>query len=199
MDVLKPKDVSAILNVTVRTLQQWDRDGKLKAKRTPTSDRRYYTPDQINEYLGRKNRISDKTVIYARASSNSQKPDLKSQIEFLKTYANAKGYIVDEVITEIGSGLNYSRKKWNDLLRQIEEKRIARVIVSHKDRFVRFGYEWFLEYVKKYGCEVEVVNNEATSPQEEMVQDLTSIIDCFSLRIDGLRKYKKTIREDQGL
>ena len=199
MEVLKPKEVSEILNVTVRTLQQWDRDGKLKAKRTPTTDRRYYTPDQINEYLGRKNRISDKTVIYARVSSNSQKPDLESQIEFLKTYANAKGYIVDEVITEIGSGLDYNRKKWNDLLKHIEEKRILRVIVSHKDRFVRFGYEWFEEYVKKHGGEVEVVNNEATSPQEEMVQDLTSIIDCFSLRIDGLRKYKKTIREDQGL
>jgi predicted site-specific integrase-resolvase len=199
MDVLKPKDVSEILNVTVRTLQEWDRTGKLKAKRTPTTDRRYYTPDQINEYLGRKNRISDKTVIYARVSSNSQKPDLESQVEFLKTYANAKGYIVDETIVEIGSGLDYNRKKWNDMLRQIEEKRIARVIVSHKDRFIRFGYDWFAEYVGRHGCEVEVVNNESTSPHEEMVQDLISIIHCFSCRIYGLRKYKKTISADKEL
>jgi len=199
MEVLKPKDVSELLNITVRTLQQWDRDGKLKASRTPTTNRRYYTSDQINEYLGRKNRISSKTVIYARVSSNSQKPDLESQIEFLKTYANAKGYIVDEIISEIGSGLNYNRKKWNGLLKQIEEKRIARVIVSHKDRFIRFGYDWYAEYVKRQGCEVEVVNNEATSPQEEMVQDLISIVHCFSCRIYGLRKYKKTIAEDKEL
>ena len=199
MEILKPKDVSKILNITVRTLQQWDRMGKLKAQRTPTSNRRYYTQEQINEFLGRKNRLSDLTVIYARVSSNSQKPDLESQVEFLKQYANAKGYIVDEIITEIGSGLNYDRKKWNELLRRIEERRIAKVIVSHKDRFIRFGYEWFEGFVKKNGCDIEVVNNEKTSPQEEMVADLVSIIHCFSCRIYGLRKYKSKISEDKDL
>ena len=204
MKILKPNEVSEILNVTVRTLQKWDRAGKLKAQRTPTTNRRYYTQDQINEYLGKKNRISDKIVIYARVSKlskaqyRSQKPDLQSQIEFLKQYANAKGYIVDEIITDIGSGLDYNRKKWNELLEKIEEKRISKVIVSHKDRFIRFGYEWFEKYVQSQGCEIEVVNNETTSPQEEMIQDLVSIIHCFSCQnfvideiIYGLRKYKK--------
>ena len=199
MSILKPKEVSQILNVTVRTLQKWDREGKLKAKRTPTTNRRYYTQEQINEYLGKKNRISDKIVIYARVSGNSQKPDLESQIEFLKQYANAKGYIVDEIITDIGSGVNYSRKKWNELLEKIEEKRISKVIVSHKDRFIRFGYEWFEKYVERQGCEIEVVNNETTSPQEEMIQDLLSIIHCFSSRISGLGKYKTKISEDKEL
>jgi predicted site-specific integrase-resolvase len=196
MKILKPHEVSKILNVTVRTLQGWDREGKLKANRTPTSNRRYYTQDQINEYLGKKNRISDDIVIYARVSSNSQKADLLSQVEFLKQYANAKGYIVAEVITDIGSGLNYNRKKWNDLLAGIEEKRISKVIVSHKDRFIRFGYDWFERFVEKSGCEIEVVNNEVTSPQEELIQDLVSVIDCFSCRIYGLRKYKTQIKED---
>jgi len=199
MKILKPNEVSQILNVTVRTLQKWDRDGKLKAQRTPTTNRRYYTQEQINEYLGKKNRISDNIVIYARVSSNSQKPDLLSQIEFLKRYANAKGYIVDEVITDIGSGLNYNRKKWNDLMKRIEEKRISKVIVSHKDRFIRFGYEWFERYVENCGCQIEVVNNETTSPQEEMIQDLVSVIHCFSSRIYGLRKYKTKISEDKEL
>jgi predicted site-specific integrase-resolvase len=199
MCILKPNEVSQILNVTVKTLQKWDKDGKLKANRTPTTNRRYYTQEQINEYLGKKNRISDNTVIYARVSSNSQKPDLLSQIEFLKQYANAKGYIVDEIITDIGSGLNYNRKKWNDLLKRIEEKRISKVIVSHKDRFIRFGYEWFERFVENCGCHIEVVNNEATSPQEEMIQDLISVIHCFSCRIYGLRKYKTKISEDKEL
>jgi len=192
MKILKPIEVSEILNVTVRTLQKWDRDGKLKARRTPTN-RRYYTQEQVNEYLGKKNRISDKIVIYARVSSDSQKPDLQSQIEFLKQYADAKGYIVDEKITDIGSGLNYSRKKWNELLEKIEEKRISKVIVSHKDRFIRFGYEWFEKYVENQSCEIEIVNNERTS------QDLVSIIHCFSCRIYGLRKYETEISGDKEL
>jgi len=199
MKILKPKEVSEILNVTVRTLQKWDRAGKLKSNRTPTTNRRYYTQEQINEYLGKQNRISDKIVIYCRVSSNSQKPDLQSQIEFLRQYANAKGYIVDEIITDIGSGLNYNRKKWNELLEAIQEKRISKVIVSHKDRFIRFGYEWFEKYVQSQGCEIEVVNNEVTSPHEEMIQDLVSIIHCFSCRIYGLRKYKTKISEDKEL
>jgi len=199
MKILKPKEVSAILNVTVRTLQKWDRAGKLKSQRTPTTNRRYYTQEQINEYLGKQNRISDKIVIYCRVSSNSQKPDLQSQIEFLRQYANAKGYIVDEIITDIGSGLNYNRKKWNDLMDAIQEKRISRVIVSHKDRFIRFGYEWFEKFIDSCGCKIEVVNNEVTSPQEEMIQDLISIIHCFSCRIYGLRKYKSKISEDKEL
>ena len=191
MSILKPNEVSQILNVTVKTLQKWDKDGKLKANRTPTTNRRYYTQEQINEYLGKKNRISDNIVIYARVSSNSQKPDLLSQIEFLKQYANAKGYIVDEIITDIGSGLNYNRKKWNDLLKRIEEKRISRVIVSHKDRFIRFGYEWYEKYVQSQGCEIEVVNNETTSSQEEMIQDLASIIHCFAVEFTDYVNIKR--------
>jgi len=199
MKIMKPYEVSEILNVTVRTLQKWDREGKLKAGRTPTTNRRYYTQEQINEYLGKKNRISNNIVIYARVSSKSQKPELASQIEFLRQYANAKGYIVDEVITDIGSGMNYNRKKWNEMMGKIEEKRISRVIVSHKDRFIRFGYEWYERYVGSQGCEIEVVNNETTSPEEEMVADLVSIIDSFSCRIYGLRKYKTKISEDKEL
>ena len=199
MEVYKPKDVSKLFNVTVRTLQKWDKAGKFVAKRTPTTNQRYYTQEQINEYFGRKNRLSDHIVIYARVSSNGQKPDLESQVEFLRQYANAKGYIVDEVITEIGGGLNYNRKKWNELIKAVEERRIAKIIVSHKDRFIRFGYEWFEKYIESHGCTIEVVNNETTSPQEEMVQDLISIIHCFSCRIYGLRKYKSKISEDKEL
>ena len=199
MELLKPKDVSKILNVTVRTLQLWDKSGKLPAFRTPNTNRRYYTAEQINQFLGRKNRLSDNIVIYARVSSAGQKDDLGSQVEFLRQYANAKGYIIASVITDIGSGLNYERKKWNELLRQIEERRVSKVIVSHKDRFIRFGYAWFEQYVARFGCEIEVVNNETTSPHEEMVADLISIIHCFSCRIYGLRKYKAKIAKDGEL
>lgn len=199
MKILKPKDVSEILNVTVKTLQNWDYQGKLKAYRNKVTNRRYYTEEQINNFLGKRDRISNKIVIYSRVSTNSQKHDLENQVEFLKQYANARGYIVDEIITDIGSGLNYKRKKWNQLIEDVMLKKISKILVSHKDRFIRFGYEWFESLCKKYGCEIEIVNNEKTSPQQEMVDDLISIIHCFSCRIYGLRKYKMEIEKDENI
>ena len=138
-----------------------------------------------------------KTIIYARVSNRGQKGDLDKQIEFLKTFANSRGIIVDEVMTDIGSGLNYNRKKWNELMELAQQKELSQILISHKDRFVRFGYEWFEAFLKKYGVEMVVVNNEKLSPQEELVQDLISVIHVFSCRIYGLRKYKKKIKDDE--
>jgi len=200
MDILKPKDVSKQLNVTVGTLQVWDREGKLKAYRNPKTDRRYYTQEQVDEFLGiQKQTKNAKTVIYCRVSNQGQKDDLKNQTEFLRTYCNAKGVIVDEVMTDVGSGLNYGRKNFNMLLDAAQQGKIKQIYISHKDRFIRFGYEWFESYLKKNGCEVIVVNNETMSPQEEMIQDLIKIIDVFSCRIYGLGKYKSKISEDKDL
>ena len=199
MNILKPKDIAKILSVTVNTLQRWDRENIFIAKRTPQTNRRYYTEEQLNDYLGKKNRLSNNIVIYARVSSNSQKDDLKNQIEYLKNYANNKGYIVSSVVTDIGSGLNYNRKNWNLLLKDIITKKVSKIIVSHKDRFIRFGFDWFYNFASMYGCEIEVINNEITSPQEELVKDLVSIIHVFSCRIYGLRKYKKQISGDKSL
>lgn len=76
-------------------------------------------------------------------------------------------------------------------------KKISKIIVSHKDRFIRFGYDWFESLCKKFGCEIEVVNNEKTSPEQEVVDDLISIIHCFSCRVYGLRKYKTKIMKER--
>jgi len=82
-----------------------------------------------------------KTIIYTRVSTHNQKDDLKNQVEFLKQYANGKGIIVDEVFEDIRSALNYNREKWNKLLEDCMLGLIKTVIVAHKDRFIRFGYE----------------------------------------------------------
>ena len=197
MKILKPKEVSEQLNVTVWTLQDWDRKGKLIAFRNPKTNRRYYTDEQIDEYLGKKKQVSNaKTVIYCRVSNKGQRDDLTNQIEFLKTFCNAKAVIVDEIYTDIGSGLNYNRKNFNTILDMAVQGKIKELYISHKDRFVRFGYEWFEKFLKKNACEVIVVNNESMSPQEEMIQDLISIIHVFSCRIYGLRKYKNKLKEE---
>lgn len=191
----KPKEFAELLNVSVLTLQRWDNAGKLKAFRTPT-DRRYYTYEQYKELKG-ETPSEKKIVIYTRVSTSNQKDDLKNQVEFLKQYANAKGIIIDEVIEDYGSGLNYNRKKWNKLIDECMISEISTIIITHKDRFIRFGFEWFERFLEKFNVKIVVVNNESLSPSEELVQDIISILHVFSCRIYGLRKYKKKIREDE--
>ena len=195
----KPKDFAELLNVSVKTLQRWDRDKVLIAKRTPT-DRRYYTYDQYLEFKGVSNDPNTKKkIIYTRVSTNNQKDDLKNQVKFLLDFANTKGIIVDEVIEDIGSGLNYNRKKWNKLIEHCMENKIDSIMVTHKDRFIRFGYEWFERFLGKYDVKIIVVNNETLSPNEELVQDIISILHVFSCKIYGIRKYKKKIEEDNEI
>jgi len=198
MSNYKPQEFGEMIGVSVKTLQRWDREGILKAYRTP-SDRRYYTHKQYVDYIGDGNSKHGKTIIYTRVSTSNQKDDLLNQVEFLKQYANAKGIIVDEIFEDIGSGLNYNRKKWNKLIEDCMLGLVKTILVAHKDRFIRFGYEWFERFLKSNGVEIIVVNNEVLSPQEEMVNDLISIIHVFSCRIYGLRKYKKQIQEDGEL
>jgi predicted site-specific integrase-resolvase len=183
----------------VKTLQRWDRDKILVAKRTPT-DRRYYTYDQYLEFKGVSNDSNTKKkIIYTRVSTNNQKDNLKNQVKFLLDFANAKGIIIDEVIEDIGSGLNYNRKKWNKLIEHCMENKIDSIMVTHKDRFIRFGYEWFERFLGKYDVKIIVVNNETLSPNEELVQDIISILHVFSCKIYGMRKYKKKIEEDEEI
>ena len=187
------------LNVSVKTLQRWDREGILVAKRTPT-DRRYYTEDQYLEYIRSSTKSKRKTIAYVRVSSANQKDDLRNQITFIRNYVNAKGEILDDVIEDVGSGLNYNRKHWNDLLlNQIPKGEIEKIYITYKDRFVRFGFDWFERFCNHYNCEIVVINNPDTSPQKELVDDFISIIHVFSCRIYGLRKYKKDISLDESL
>ena len=195
----KPKDFAELLGVSVKTLQRWDRDGILKANRTPT-DRRYYTYDQYLQFKGiqTENDIRD-IVIYARVSTRNQKDDLQNQVEFLKQFCNAKGMIVNQCIEDFGSGLDYNRKKWNKLLDEVMENKIKTIVISSKDRFVRFGYDWFEKFCEKFNTKIMIVNNETLSPNEELVQDIISILQAFSCRLYGLRKYKNQIKKDEEI
>ena len=107
--------------------------------------------------------------------------------------------IVDQCIEDYGSGLNYNRKKWNELLNEVMEQKIKTIVITHKDRFVRFGYEWFEKFCMKFHTSIVVVNNEELSPQGELVQDIISILHEFSCRLYGLRKYKKQIEGDEEI
>lgn len=181
-----------------KTLERYDNEGVLKAHRTKTN-RRYYTQSQLDNFLnrdGREDETNKKIVAYARVSSNHQKNDLKNQLSFIRNYTNAKGLILDEELSDIGSGLNYKRYNWNKLLDQVDQNQVKQIYITYKDRFVRFGFDWFDSFCKKHGCEIIVLNNIDTSPEQEVANDLISIIHVFSCRIYGLRKYKKVIEKD---
>ena len=198
--MIRLNEMAKQLGVSTKTLQRWDKEGILVAKRNP-NNRRYYTEDQYLEYIGKSNnKDSRKIIAYTRVSNNNQKDDLKNQITFIRNYVNAQGEILDEVIQDIGSGLNYNRIHWNDLLlNQIPKGQIKKIYITYKDRFVRFGFDWFERFCNHYNCEIIVINNPDTSPQQELIDDLISIIHVFSCRIYGLRKYKKDIRLDESL
>jgi putative resolvase len=184
------------IGVTVRTLQRWDIAGKLVAHRS-ASGRRFYTDDQYRAYMQlaeEENEPEKKTVCYTRVSSSGQKQDLKNQIGALEQFCIAKGLAVDVWLSDIGSGLNYERKNFTRLMQDVESGRIGKIVIAHKDRLVRFGYEWFQAFCQRHACEIIVVNAESLSPEEEVTQDLLTIIHCFSSRLYGLRRYKRELK-----
>lgn len=186
-------EAAVVVARTVKTLQRWDRDGVLKAYRT-TTGRRYYTQRQLDDFLHIKlpeeQRIA---VAYCRVSSQAQRPDLKNQRDVLQQFCVAAGVANVEYVEEIGGGLNFKRPKFLKIIDDIVHYRMNKLIVAHKDRLVRFGFELFEHLCREHGCELLVVNCDKLSPEQEMVQDLMTIVHCFSSRLYGLRNYKKAL------
>lgn len=192
MRIYKPREFGALINRSVKTLQRWDYEGRLKAHRTP-QNRRYYTHDQYLEYIGQKATEEKSTIVYIRVSSATQKPDLKNQLAALEQFCAARGYAVAQWMQDIGSGLSYKRRHFNELMEKVERGEVSRIVIAHKDRLVRFGFEWFERFCENHGTKVIVMNSESLSPEEEMARDMLSIVHCFSSRLYGLRKHKRNI------
>lgn len=191
----KPKEASQYIGRSISTLQRLDYSGKLKAHRT-TTNRRYYTQAQLDAFLGKKPNIKKLQIAYARVSSYEQKPELKNQLNYIRNYVNAKGIILDKEMSEIGSGLNYKRKQWNQFIDLVEQDKVSKIYIAYKDRFIRFGFDWFNDFCQKHGCEIVVLNNPSLSPEEELTQDLLTILHVFSSRSYGIRKYQKQIKKE---
>jgi len=135
-----------------------------------------------------------KVVVYCRVSSSGQKDDLASQKRAMEQFCISSGVAVSEWIEEIGGGMNFKRKKFLALMEEIRQGFVAKLVVAHKDRLCRFGFEFFDWMASQNDCEIVVVNQDSLSPQQEMVEDLMAIIHAFSCRLYGLRKYKKDIK-----
>ncbi len=194
-NVYSPKEFGKLIGRTTNTLQKWDREGKLTAHRSPTTNRRYYTHDQYLAYRGVVAKQQSLTLVYSRVSGVAQKSDLTNQVHALETYCTQQGIIVDEWMSDISSGLNYKRKQFNRLIELVELGQVRRVIIAHRDRLVRFGFDFFETFAQRHGTEIVVVNGENLSPEQELVQDLIAIVTVFSARLHGLRSYKKALKE----
>jgi putative resolvase len=190
-----PQEFGQLIGRKTKTLQKWDREGKLKAHRSPTTNRRYYTHDQYLQYRGFVAQEQGLTIAYTRVSGVTQKPDLANQTKALESYCQQQEISVDEWMSDIGSGLNYQRRQFNRLMELVELGQVRRIVIAHKDRLVRFGYGYFEAFCQRHNTEIIVMNGEAMSPEQELVQDLIAIITVFASRLHGLRSYKKAIKD----
>ena len=185
------KEASKLLGVHIRTIQKWDREGKIRCVRTMGGKRRV-PESEIKRILG----IHEKRKIvgYARVSSHTQKDDLERQIELIKSYARERDWEI-EVLKDIGSGLKEDRRNFQKLLRMVMNKEISKVVIAYPDRLTRFGFETLEKFFKSYGAEMVVINHEERSPHEELVEDLITIISHFAGELYGMRshKYKKVV------
>ena len=139
-----------LIGITPRTLQRWDARGKLVSHRTATG-RRFYTETQYREYMKIDIETQQrKLVCYSRVSGSNQKKDLQNQTTALESFVVAQGKTVDEWLSDIGSGLNYKRESFDKLMKDVGDGLVSEIVVAHKGRLVRFGYEWFESFCEMH-------------------------------------------------
>lgn len=179
-----PKKAVEFYGVSDNTLRYWSNEGRIKYITTQGGHRRYLLeqPGQPIQEPTRQN------IIYARVSSKKQESDLSNQVEYLKS--KYPGYTV---ITDIGSGINYKRPGFKRILEGLFQGNIREVVVSHRDRFTRFGYELFEWIFSEHNSQLISDSTSTESEQDELSEDIMAIITVFAARYHGKRKYNKRI------
>jgi putative resolvase len=183
-------EASKLKGVSITTLRRWEAAGLLIPVRTESGHRRYSLA-QIDAQAAHANKqTSRKTVAYARVSSHDQKADLERQKQVLEMYCASQGWTF-EVIADLGSGMNYNKKGLKRLLNEIIEGDVGRLIITHKDRLLRFGAELVFAICEAKEVEVLIINKgEDTSFEEDLASDVLEIITVFSARLYGSRSRK---------
>jgi len=180
-----------ILGVSKDTLRRWEEEGKITSVRTEGNHRRYdiskIKPESIHKGDFTNNR---KTVAYARVSSHDQKTDLERQKQVLELFCSKNGWSF-EIVSDLGSGMNYHKKGLSKLLNDIINDKIGRLVLTHKDRLLRFGAELVFAICEVKGVEIVIINKgEETTFEEDLATDVLEIITVFSARLYGSRSKK---------
>ena len=183
-----PKVAREYYGVSQKTLENWRAKGTIP----------WIRPGRNYKYLiiaSEGIEVSPKSnFIYARVSTQKQKGDLNRQISYLQDH-----YPEHQLITDIGSGLNFKRKGLKKILECADSETLGEVVVAHQDRLSRFGFELLRWFIERKGGKIMVLNREESSPEEELVKDLLSIITVFSARVHGLRSYHRAIKKDSAV
>lgn len=190
---MKAKEVLEKYQITRTTLSRWVKSGVIKYTVSPTG--RYIYSDLINKHE-LKTITSKLNVIYSRVSTSNQKENLDRQIERLKMFCSSKGIIVDEIIKDVASALNYNRSGYRKLVNLIINKKVDNVVIEYKDRLLRIGFEDFKHLCDSFETNITVVDNCTDTNKDknkEITEDLVSIIHHFSTKIYSNRKRKKIV------
>lgn len=181
-----------ITGLSPNTLRKYADNGTIKATRIGKGQRLYDVSEL--SILNNKGEEKKPIVCYCRVSSNKQKDDLTRQVAFMR-----QQFPEADIVQDIGSGLNFKRKGLQTILQRLLQGDKFTLIVPHRDRLCRFGFELIEFLFQENGGEIMVLNQENVSPQQELTEDLLAILHVFSCRMHGLRKYKNQIEEDKDL
>jgi predicted site-specific integrase-resolvase len=186
MKLVKLSKLAKDLNITKNTLYNWRLQGKIQFVQSKTG-MNFVTLDVYNELMGIKEKKEENVIIYCRVSSSENKSNLETQKQRLINYCNAKGYKVSKVVEEIASGINDNRPKLSKILL---DNNYTKIVVEHKDRLTRTGFNYLNILTQLLHKEIEVVNN-ITEEKEDLIQDFISIITSYCARIYGPRRSKR--------
>lgn len=186
---LPGKEATRILGVSTQTLHRYDAKNMIETIRTPGGKRMY----NVDKYLRETHRPNKKRICYCRVSTHGQKDDLDRQVDYMKNK-----YPEHDIVTDIGSGINFKRKGLKEIIDLAVKNDLEEVIVAHKDRLCRIGYD-MIEYILQEYSKAKIIieNDETASPEEEVANDILQIMTVFSARANGLRRYRveeKTIK-----
>lgn len=183
-------EAAEALGVSITTLRRWEADGKLAAEHTAGGHRRYDLAKLRPELYRAADDAARKTIAYARVSSHDQKADLERQKQVLELYCARQGWTY-EVIADLGSGMNYNKKGLKRLLDEVVDGQIGRLVITHKDRLLRFGAELVFAICAVKNVEVVILNQgEDATFEEDLAKDVLEIITVFSARLYGSRSRK---------
>lgn len=182
-------EAAKALGVSITTLRRWEAEGKLLPERTTAGHRRYdltkLKPEQFHAASDER-----RVIAYARVSSHDQKEDLERQKQVLELYCAKQGWTF-EIVADLGSGMNYYKKGLKKLLEELIEGRVGRLVLTHKDRLLRFGAELVFAICEAKQVEVVILNQgEDTTFEEDLAKDVLEIITVFSARLYGRRSHK---------
>ena len=191
---------AVLLGVHIETLREWDREGKLVPIRTKGNHRRYRMSDIDVLRNEPEHQKPDKVQVatYCRVSSNEQKKkgDLERQVGRVLSYCVNKKYQIVASFDEVGSGMSDHRSKLSQLFKLVEEKKISKVIIEHKDRLCRFMFKFLVAYFGSYGVEIEWVDDVlGKSYDQELVEDMLALMSSFSAKIYGKRSAENRKRK----